>query len=198
MCEPTTIAIASMAMTAASAGMSAMGQMNAQSAAGAQAGYMAQVARNNQAVAKMQAVDALARGQIDADKQRDVTSQMIGKQTALLAAEGTDGTGSEADILGDTAKAGELDAQTIKANATRQAWGYEAAGAGYGADAALKGSFQPSYLGAGASLLGGASSLADKWSRFKYSGGGLSNSGTGPSGYSGSTWGSGGDYGSSV
>ncbi len=48
-----------------------------------------------------------------------------------------------------------------------RAWGYEAQAAGYAADAALRESFEPSYLGAGASLLMGASSLADKWDRFE-------------------------------
>jgi hypothetical protein len=171
MCEPTTLAVASLAMTAASTGMSAMGQMNAQAAQGAQASYLAQVERQRQAVARMQADDARKRGEVAVDRQRTVTSQRIGTQTAALAAQGTDMTGSEADILGDTAAAGELDASTLRANAAREAWGYEVGANNAGANAGLYDAFQPSNLGAGTSLLMGASSIADKWRRFQLPGG---------------------------
>src|SRR4051812_47954185 len=110
MCEPATLAIASMALTAAGTGMSVMGQMNQQAAAGAQQNYMAQMSRQRQAVAEMQARDAVQRGQVAEQKQRDLTGQRIGTQQAALAAQGTDLEGSPTDILGDTARAGEQDA----------------------------------------------------------------------------------------
>ncbi|MCW5738195.1 MAG: hypothetical protein KIS73_29000, partial [Enhydrobacter sp.] len=71
------------------------------------------------------------------------------------------------DILGDTKRAGEQDALTIRHNAAREAWGYQVQGAGFGADATMRESWSPSYLGAGTSLLMGASSIADKWRRFQ-------------------------------
>lgn len=175
MCEPislsTALAIGSTAMTAVGTGMSFIGQMNQQASAGAQASYMAQVERQRQAVAKLQADTVRRQGELDVDRQRKVTSQRLGTQTAALASQGTDMTGSEVDILGDTAAAGELDASTIRANAAKQAWGYEVAGNNAGANAGLYEAFQPSNLGAGASLLMGASSIADKWSRFQFPGG---------------------------
>lgn len=167
----TVLAGTSLALGAAGTGMQVFGQMNAQAAAGAQASYMAQLSRQQQQVAQMQADQVLQQGQIEADKQRQLTAQRIGTQTAALAAEGTDMAGSPADILGDTARAGAIDAETIRANATRAAWGYRVGAMNAGANAGLYGSFQPSYLGAGASLLGGASTLADKWSRFQWSSG---------------------------
>jgi len=158
----------SLALAAGGTAMSVKGQIDAQAAAGAQQGYMAQLARQRQQLAEQQARDAVLRGQIAEQKQRDLTAQRIGTQTAALAAQGTDLAGSPTDILGDTARAGEQDALTIRSNAAREAWGYQVQGAGFGADAALRESFEPSYLGAGASLLMGASSLAEKWDRFKF------------------------------
>ena len=169
MCEPTTLAVAGLAMSAVSTGAGFLGQMNQQAAAGAQAQYMAQMAQRNQQIQTMQADDALARGQVQEDKVRAAGAQRIGTLTANLAAQGTDLAGSPTDILADARQAGELDAQTVRSNAAREAWGYKVGAANAGAEAAMRGSFSPSYLGAGASLLAGASGIADKWSRFKFS-----------------------------
>lgn len=161
------IAIASLVTTVAGTGLSVLGQMNAQATAGAQQNYLAQQARQRQQIAEWQANDAKQRGEVAVQRQREITAQRIGIQTAALAAQGTDMEGSPIDILGDTKRAGEVDALTIRSNAVREAYGYQVQGAGFGADAAMRESFQPSYLGAGTSLLMGASSLADKWTKFK-------------------------------
>ncbi len=159
-------AAASIALGAIGTGLSFKGQVDSQAAAGAQQGYLAQLSRQRQQIAEQQAADALQRGQVAEQKQRDLTAQRIGTQQAALAAQGTDLEGSPTDILGDTARAGEQDALTLRNNAAREAWGFQVQGAGYGADAALRESYEPSYLGAGASLLSNASSLAEKWDRF--------------------------------
>lgn len=158
----------SLGLGAIGTGASVIGQINQQAAAGVQQGYLAQLARQRQQLAGQQARDAILRGQAAEQKQRDLTAQRIGTQTAALAAQGTDLEGSPTDILGDTARAGEQDALTIRTNAAREAWAHEIQAAGYAADAALRESFEPSTLGAGASLLMGASALADKWSRLKW------------------------------
>jgi hypothetical protein len=178
----------SLGLGALGTGASVLGQINQQSAAGAQQNYLAQLSRQRQQLADQQAQDALQRGQVAEQKQRDLTAQRIGTQTAALAAQGTDLEGSPTDILGDTARAGEQDALTIRNNAAREAWGYETQAAGSGADAALRESYEPSYLGAGTSLLMGASSLADKWDRFMQTdptGGGMGAAGTPGSPYYG-------------
>ena len=174
------VTIASLAATALSTGLGVMGQIqqqNAQaqaaSANAAQARYQAQVAEQNRELARRQEADALQRGQVAEENRRRVTAQQIGQQRAGLAAQGTDFTGSETDILGDTAAAGELDARTIRANAAREAYGYQVQGMGYSNEAGLQytraanSTYTPNYLGAGASLLAGASTLSDKWSRFQ-------------------------------
>ena len=157
----------SLGLGALGTGASVLGQINAQAAAGAQQSYLAQLARQRQQLAEQQARDAIQRGQVAEQKQRDLTAQRIGTQQAALAAQGTDLEGSPTDILADTARAGEQDALTLRNNAVREAYGYRVQAAGAGADAALRESFEPSYLGAGASLLMGASALAGKWDRFK-------------------------------
>lgn len=167
MCEPMTLAIAGLAMSAVSTGAGFIGQMNQQAAMGAQANYQSQVQRRNAQISEKQARDAETRGQIAEEQSRLKTAQQLGTQQAALASQGTDLDGSPIDILGDTRRAGEFDALTIRSNAAREAWGYRVAGTGQSADAAMRGSFQPSYLGAGSSLLSGASSLADKWSKFQ-------------------------------
>lgn len=158
------------ALAAVGTAVTVKGQMDQQAAAGAQANYMAQMDRQRRAVADQQAGDAVQRGEVAVQRQRDLTGQRIGTQTAALLGQGTDLEGSPTDILGDTKRAGELDALTIRSNAAREAWGYQVQGAGFGANANLNDSFRPSYLGAGASLLAGAGSLADKWSRFQWPG----------------------------
>jgi len=186
----TTLAAISLGVGAVGTGLSFVGQMSQQqaqqqaaSAAQAHAVYQSQVARQNQALADRQAADALQRGQVAEENRRRATVLQIGQQTAGLAAQGTDLEGSPTDILGDTAAAGELDAQTIKANAAREAYGYKVQGLGFGNTAILESTraansvYTPNYLGAGGSLLAGASTLADRWRRFQMPTGGYSLAG---------------------
>lgn len=165
MCDPVTLAVGSLAATVVSTGASVYGQMKQGEAAQAQAGYQSAIMRNNQQTAEMLAADATARGKIAEAKQREKTRQMIGTQTAALAGQGTDISGSALDILGDTSASGEFDALTIRSNAAREAWGYKAKGAEYGAIAARPGP-PGGELGAGASLLAGGGAFADKWYRY--------------------------------
>lgn len=175
---------AALALTALSTIMGVVGQVgqqNAQaqaaSANAAQARYQAQVAAQNQALMERQATDATQRGQVAEENRRRLTVQQIGRQQAGLAAQGTDLEGSPTDILGDTAAAGELEALTLRSRGAREAYEHRIAGVGYGNSGILEGNralnstYQPNYLGAGASLLSSASTLADKWQNFQLSSG---------------------------
>ena len=164
-----TIAMAStLALSAAGTGLSFVGQMNANAAQGAQANYMRDIALRNRQVSEWQAADAVSRGEVGVDAQNRKTAQVIGTQTAALAGQGTDLSGSERDILGDTAAAGKLDALTIRNNAAREAWGYKVQGVNMESNAALSAAKgQTSMLGPAASLLSGASSLGEKWWKFQ-------------------------------
>lgn len=175
-----TAAILSLGATALSTGMGVIGQISQQqaqqqaaSANAAQAIYQSQVARQNQDLMARQSADALQRGQMAEENRRRLMQQQLGQQTARLAAHGTDLEGSPLDILGDTRATGELDALTIRANAAREAYGYQVQGLGYSNQSILESTraansvYTPNYLGAGGSLLAGASTLAERWKRFQ-------------------------------
>lgn len=113
MCEPTTIAlVASTVITGAAA---------------VQAGEAAKDEANfNAASARLQGEDVLKRGALAEDQQRSKVRQTLGTQSAIMGALGVDPSqGTAGKVLEQTATLGELDAQTIRSNAARQAWGYE-------------------------------------------------------------------------
>jgi len=80
----------------------------------------------NAAVADLQATDATARGAEQESRFRAGIRGMVGAQRSGFAAGNIDvGYGSAVDVQADTAYTGELDAQTIKVNAQREAWGFK-------------------------------------------------------------------------
>lgn len=119
MCEPTTwIMIAGLVLTAAAGVQTADAQKKAGEA-------QAEQAAENAKAAKAQGESTVLAAQIEEDRRRQQTRQMLASQRAGFAANNVDmSTGSAMDILGDTAMVGEQDALTIRANAARQAWGY--------------------------------------------------------------------------
>lgn len=111
-------------MPGACHGIDPFGANNAQMQAD-QANYMAQVARNNQQVAQWNAQRAQQQGQVQEDLQRQKTAQAIGTQRANLASQGGDiNSGSNVDLIGDTARAGAFNALTIRSNAQANAYKY--------------------------------------------------------------------------
>jgi hypothetical protein len=176
MCEPTTLAVAAIAATAASTYVSIQGQQQAGHAAKAQADYQAGVARNNAILAQRAATDARQRGDVAADQSAQRTQALIGKQRAILAQNGVDvNSGSALDITTDTAGAGKLDELTLRSNAERAALGYEAQGSNFNAAAGLDELTGANALSAAntASLgtaLSGAGTVASKWYDFSKKG----------------------------
>jgi hypothetical protein len=79
----------------------------------------------NARVADLQASDALVRGAEAESRFRTTVRGAIGTQRAGFAGANIDvGFGSAVDVQADAAFLGELDALTIRANATREAWGF--------------------------------------------------------------------------
>jgi hypothetical protein len=148
-----------------SAGIGLAGQAQQAQMRSDQANYLAQVARNNQQIAEWNATRALQQGQVQEDQQRLRTAQQIGAQRALLASQGGDiGSGSDVDLIGDTARAGEFNARTIRNNAQLNAWNDRVQGSLYGGQASLYGSqSQNAWLPSNRSLLGSATSVAQRW-----------------------------------
>lgn len=86
----------------------------------------ADLADYNAAVATVQAGDAVARGAEEESRFRAGVRGMVGTQRAGFAAGNIDvASGSALDVQADTAFLGELDAQAIRNNARREAWGYK-------------------------------------------------------------------------
>lgn len=155
----------------ASGAMGVMGAQQSSAAQTASARYQAQVMANNQTIAQRNADAALQAGQAAEQQQRQKTAAMIASQRAALAANGVDlSSGSALDLQADTATLGELNAQTVRNNAERHAWGYvaqaDAAGAQSGLDMAQAGwagtAGMYSSLDAG---LASATSLSSRWAK---------------------------------
>ena len=117
MCAPLATVAAWSAI--AGTGLMAYGQYRQGQTAQKMANYNADVAR-------VKAADAISAGAIAEQQQRNKTRQILGAQTAAMAASGSViGSGTNADILDQTVKYGELDAQTIRTNAWKAAFGLE-------------------------------------------------------------------------
>ena len=166
----TALLITSIASTAIGTVTAAAGAARQASAQRQQAEYQAQVAENNAITARRLADDSLRRGQIEEQRSRQQTRQLQSRQTAALAASGVDvASGSALDIISDTAAVGEIDALTIRDNASREAWErrvqaqeFTQQGALFGAEAAASSSLAP--VG---TLLTGIGGIADRWWRYR-------------------------------
>lgn len=107
------------ALMAASTAIQAVGAME-------QADQQAAIQRRNAEYAKLNAKDAINRGALEQESARTKTAQRMGAQRAAMGASNIETeSGTFSDILVDTATAGEKDAQTLRTNALRQAWGFE-------------------------------------------------------------------------
>lgn len=110
--------------------------ISAANAARRWASYQAALQEQNAVYLDYAAGDAVARGQFTEGVARLHGGQKIAAQTAGYAASGVDvQSGSAAQVGGQTATMTELDAQLIRNNAMREAWGYktQAAQARFGA-----------------------------------------------------------------
>ncbi len=79
----------------------------------------------NVQIAQGAQADALRRGGVDAGKIRQKGSRIAEEQKVAYANSGVDSSvGTAANVQADTAAISELDAQTAKNNAAREAWGF--------------------------------------------------------------------------
>ena len=163
----------SMLLSGVSGVTSAVGAFTGGRAQADAAAYQAAVARNNQTVAESNAAYALQAGKIAEQAQRQKTAQLVGAQRAQMAASGVDiSSGTPLNLQQSQQQVGELDALTIRNNAMRQAYGYQVQASDFGANAGMldmtaKNARTAGTIGALSSLVGGASSVADKWLKWK-------------------------------
>lgn len=107
-----------------------------------------------------QAQNALVQGEREEQKVRMSTAQLKSSQRASMAANGVDlAQGSAAQVLTSTDYMGEIDAQTVRSNALKQAFGYRV-------DARMKraqaDSISPG-MAAFTTLLGSGGQVASSW-----------------------------------
>lgn len=153
------------AMMIGSTVVSGAGQIAAGKAQASAANYNAKVAEMNATLADRRARDAIERGKLEEQRKRMEVSQLQGAQRAAMAANGVDlSFGSPLDALVDTAMMGELDALTIRANASREAYDQDVQGVNLRADAALsranaKSAKAGGFMGAMGTVLGGGADV---------------------------------------
>lgn len=125
------------------------------------------LAEINARTAESAAQSALFQGQRREQASRLQTANLKGAQRTAMAANGIDlGEGTAARVLTSTDVLGEIDANTIAADAVRTAWGYRTQGTNYRNEAAGKraaGSTLNPLLSGATSLLSGAGSVASTW-----------------------------------
>jgi len=114
----------STAATVAGTAFSMYSAMQQGEQAQATANYNAKMAEESAKAKESAATDAVIRGGLAEDQQRQRTRSYIASQRASMAANGGDLTDqSSVNILSDTAATGELDALTLRSNAAKEAWG---------------------------------------------------------------------------
>lgn len=131
----------------------------------------AEVARVNARIADLQGRDAMTQGQRAEQASRLRTAQTKSSTKAALAANGID-LGSEVAtaLNSSTDYVGEMDANTIAANAIKSAWGYRMDATSQRAQAAMADAnadtLNPA-MAAFTSLLGSATQAAPSWYQMK-------------------------------
>ncbi len=152
---PAIAGVVSAVTSVAGTALSVIGQRNAAAAESAAATYQAKQSR-------ILAEDALKRGAAEEQAVRRRTSALEGRQRAVMAASNLDlGSGSPLDILTDTAVLGELDAQTTRGNAQREATQLRSQANLF--DMKASAATSAGNIGAIGTAIGGISSLADRW-----------------------------------
>jgi len=166
-------ALAASAAATATSAYSAYSQGQAQQRA---ANYQAAVALNNQKIAQGYAQAEVEKGKRLEEAKRLQTADVQGKVRAAVGASGLEvNAGSPVRLQADTARLGELDAQTIRNNSQRAAYGYTVQGLNYSAQAGLdemtaNDASRAGALGAFSSIIGGASGVSDKWLKYRTAG----------------------------
>jgi len=167
--DPFSIAAASMAATAGAGVIKAAGDIMGGSAQSSMYQYQAGIAQMNAQIAKQNAVYARQKGELDAFRSGLKTAQQIGQITAGQAASGIDvNRGSAVAVRGSQQRIGDFDQSIIRANASKEAYGYRVQGIMDTAQStidqfAARESTTAGYIGAAGSLLGAAGSVGSQW-----------------------------------
>ncbi len=127
MCEPISISAGAAWALGATAAVTAGAAIYTADQQKEQGKANAALMENNARLDRDRAAAEQAMGDRESEQQLWRTRALLGQQRAAIAANGLDaGIGTPAELLGETAMFGEADAQTIRMNAARNAWGFNA------------------------------------------------------------------------
>lgn len=122
MCNPAIIPI----LQWVGAGLAVVGGVQQARAAKAAGEYAAEVDEQNAKIGRQQADQARQIGNMEEERQMRRVRAAVASQRAAQAANGLDvNSGTALDLQAETAGFGAADALNIRANALRQAWGFE-------------------------------------------------------------------------
>lgn len=161
--------VASMGTTLAGAGVGSVGALMGGQAQQSMYNYRANLARINADIARQNANFEYQKGEVEAQQKGMAVAQEVGKTKVIQAASGIDvNRGTTVDVRASEEKAGLQDQAMLRSNAARKAFGFNVQAMGDDAQAALdvqagKNAVTASEFQAGATLLSGAGSVADKW-----------------------------------
>src|SRR6185312_863591 len=168
--------LASMAASAAGAAVSAIGSAKQGAAEANMSNYNAQVQAQDAKAAQQNAQWAGAAGEQQTEQKQLQTRATVGALKANEAAGNIDvNSGSAVDVRSSAAQLGQLDAINIRANAARQAYGYQTQATSYEAESnldryAANNDVTAGDIGAAGTFLGGAGNAGSNWANFMKSG----------------------------
>lgn len=123
MCEPVTLATAALVTTGVATATSSVAAYQGQRAANASARYQAKVAEQNAVAAEKSAEQAAYRGLLDLSAHYQKVGALIGAQRAAFAGAGVRvDMGTPAQVVEETALAGEQDAMMLRYNTALESW----------------------------------------------------------------------------
>lgn len=174
--DPATLGIVSLVGSVVSGVTGFVGQMQQSAATADAARYQAGVARNNQIIAQQNAARSAQAGAVQAQNRDFRTRAVVGQIEAGQGAGGIDVASDSSKEVRDSAQQlGRFDAQTVFDNAMLTARSEVAQATNFGAQADLdtmraRNASSSGLIGGFGSILGGATSFADKWLKFSTTG----------------------------
>lgn len=166
------MAITSLIGTAAGAGVQALGAHETAAATSSMYNFQTRVAQINANIAQEQGRTEEMAGEVKAEQSGLKTAERAGFIRDAAAAGGLDpGSGSAKQVLGSTYEVGQFEGATIRNDAARRAFGYNVSAFGDTAQASLdtaagRNAIIAGDFNVGTSILGGATSVSDKWVKF--------------------------------
>jgi hypothetical protein len=171
-----TLAAISIGAAVVGGGVAAYGSAQAGKASKTAYTYQSQVAQNNKIIADRNAEYALQSGEVEGQIMGLKNRANMGNITVGQAASGLDiNSGSALGVRESQAKIDSFEEMMIRDNSQRKAYAARVEGTNQESQAkvsAMAGeqAEKAGYIGAFSSLLGGASSVSDKWMKFKVAG----------------------------